>query len=165
MKNNKLRSEIIELRAKFLRNGQLMEARTLLHLLNNKRVSLGLSDENWIVETALEKIGCPIFRRSQNVEKAVFQVCTGLQSCRSRNWKRQGTTVFVTATICLRSIFRSWSPWVWKAVKVGTHSVDIIVYTKYLCRRWKKYIRAAVFKIATDLKFLTCRNFRCVKAI
>lgn len=60
MKNNKLRSEIIELRAKFLRNGQLMEARTLLHLLNQKRVSLGLSNENWIVETALEKIGCPM---------------------------------------------------------------------------------------------------------
>lgn len=59
-KINKLRSDIIKQRAEFLRSGQLMEARTLLHLLNRKRVCLGLSDESWNVETALEKINCPI---------------------------------------------------------------------------------------------------------
>ncbi len=55
-----LRANVMTAYSQLVRNGEFWLARTLLRLLSNERVNLGLGDSDFKVECILEKLGCGI---------------------------------------------------------------------------------------------------------
>lgn len=61
MRDKLLRYRIIEAHAQLVKAGKYQEARLILRMLNEGRISLGLNDTAWAVETLLESLGCYIY--------------------------------------------------------------------------------------------------------
>ena len=57
----------------FVRTGQFFEARSILKLLRNGKVTLGLCDEDWNVQTVLEGAGFRVWF-SRNGYQAVAHI-------------------------------------------------------------------------------------------
>lgn len=51
---------LMDAHRKLIRQGKLLEARQLLKLLRNGKISLGLRDTDWAVEKLCEDAGCHI---------------------------------------------------------------------------------------------------------
>ena len=56
-----LRWHIMEAHARYIRRGQYHEARRILHMLINGKITLGLSDIDWSTQCILEPLGCYIY--------------------------------------------------------------------------------------------------------
>ena len=54
------RYKLMDAHRKLVREGKLLEARDILHLLRKGRISLGLGDEAWNIERLCEELGCRI---------------------------------------------------------------------------------------------------------
>ncbi len=54
------RYKLIDTHRELVRQGKLSEARTVLKLLREGRVHLGLGDSDWTVEKLCEGVGCHI---------------------------------------------------------------------------------------------------------
>lgn len=52
------RYKIMDAHREFVRAGKYQQARAILQLLRKGKVSLGLGDESWEVESFLETVGC-----------------------------------------------------------------------------------------------------------
>lgn len=75
IKDKLLRYRVMETHINMVKAGKYGEARLVLRLLNYGRVHLGLDDECWAVETALEKLGCVVsYSRNYN-RSTVYLYC------------------------------------------------------------------------------------------
>ena len=54
------RYKLIDAHRELVKQGKLLEARQLLKLLRNGKISLGLGDADWAVEKLCEDVGCRI---------------------------------------------------------------------------------------------------------
>lgn len=57
------RYQLMDTHRKLVREGKLLEARVVLHLLRTGGVKLGLDDVSWNVENLCESLGCKIYCR------------------------------------------------------------------------------------------------------
>lgn len=55
------RYKLMDMHRDMVRSGNLRAAKILLKMLRDGKVSLGLDDDSYTVETACEKVGCYIY--------------------------------------------------------------------------------------------------------
>lgn len=70
LEKNIRRYKLIDEHRRLVREGKLIQANIVLHLLRKGKVALGLDDESYAVESLCEDIGCRIsYSRNFNVSE------------------------------------------------------------------------------------------------
>lgn len=59
--------KLMEEHQKLIKQGQLFEARRLLHFLINKNVTLGFSDIDWCINNLCENVGLKVCINSRGI--------------------------------------------------------------------------------------------------
>lgn len=64
--------KLMDTHREWVRQGKLLEARQLLKLLKNGKISLGTGDADWAVEKLCEDAGCHISYSSRHYTATAF---------------------------------------------------------------------------------------------